>query len=614
MDRSLASGEIGPEPVGEPAGQIDTQSARQSRALSILAAANAASEAGAWNGAAELYSDILRLMPEWAPAIWDRYRRALEEIGRSVEARERLASPVALQSAAAKRLAPHNALPSNGKHDAGQIAALVSRPESPVRAATEAAGGSAPDAAASDAAPAPQPGSLYCKWLWHAITVLCDGTVTCGLDDPFRSRNYGSVTTNSLREVFDRPAVRKRRDDLKAGTRCQGCHMYTTAADKSAETLKPSHPYPKILVLEPSIKCNIRCRNETCDIANDATIHVRREDFMPWPLFCKLIDEAGPEIDDLYFYNYGEPFVHPKALDMLAYAKKVNPALAVTTSTNGILLAREGVAERIVREDLVDWICFTIGGIDQETYVRYHKAGSFEKAMLGMRRLIEARRRAGKDKPVVHWRYLLFNWNDSDTCIEEALRLRSELGVDEFRFMLTASPMEGRSLRRAPGTPGFEAIKPWVAYQDDYSTEPFSEAGFWGAENNSTYGAFRWTGKQARFTLKPTENQIVVRLARSDDPMAPVPEAKIRLPWGEMQANIGVGRWGENTIAVPDAFLPEEVPIELEVDKLFAPIRHGNTSDNRELGLMVSMEGVSPATNPYRVKDTEPVRSFDLSR
>ncbi len=30
-------------------------------------------------------------------------------------------------------------------------------------------------------------------------------------------------------------------------------------------------------------------------------------------------------------------------------------------------LAREGMAERIVEEGLVNWICFTIGGINQET-------------------------------------------------------------------------------------------------------------------------------------------------------------------------------------------------------------------------------------------------------
>jgi hypothetical protein len=31
---------------------------------------------------------------------------------------------------------------------------------------------------------------------------------------------------------------------------------------------------------------------------------------MPWALFCKVIDEAGPHLEKLYFYNYGEPFLH----------------------------------------------------------------------------------------------------------------------------------------------------------------------------------------------------------------------------------------------------------------------------------------------------------------
>src|SRR6185437_1689943 len=267
------------------------------------------------------------------------------------------------------------------------------------------------------------------------------------------------------------------------------------------------------------------------------------------PLFCKLIDEVGLHLKNLYFYNYGEPFAHPKALDMLAYAKKVNPSVRVTTSTNGILLAREGLTERIVSENLVDWICFTIGGIDQETYGRYHKSGSFEKAMTGMRRMVEAKRHAGKAKPTVHWRYLVFNWNDSDECVAEALRLREEIGPDEFKFMLTASPIEGRSLMRAPGTPGFEAIKPWLAYQDFYSADPFLEAGLWALENSPRLGPFSWTGRTARVCMKPVDGQMNLRLARSSNPMAPPQNVKLRFPWQhEVAGNVGLGQWADNPI------------------------------------------------------------------
>jgi hypothetical protein len=392
--------------------------------------------------------------------------------------------------------------------------------------------------------------------------------------------------------------------------------MQTTADGKDAQTLTPSSPYPRRLVLEPTIKCNIRCTNETCNIANDAAFHLRREEFMAWPLYCKLIDEVGPHLRRLLFYNYGEPFAHPKALDMLAYAKKVNPQIQVTTSTNGILLAREGLVERIVEENLVDWICFTIGGIDQETYGRYHKSGSFEKATIGMRRMVEAKRRAGKNKPTVHWRYLVFNWNDSDECIAEALRLREEIGVDEFRFMLTASPIEGRSLRRAPGTPGFDAIRPWLAYQDFYSADPLLEAGLWAHESSPRLGPFSWTGRTARVCVKPVDGQVNLRLARSSNPMAPPQTAKLRLPWQyEVIANVGLGQWGDNLIAVPEEFRHEDIQITVEVDQIFSPLRHTETHDNRELGVMVCMDGgVSAAPNPFRTTAVSPEKIRGLSR
>lgn len=455
---------------------------------------------------------------------------------------------------------------------------------------------------------------LYCEWLWHTVTVLCDGTVTCGLDDPFKLRNHGSLKSKSLREIFADAPIAKRREALLSGKKCFKCTMHTTAAGHEKE-LTPSAPYPKRIVLEPTIRCNIRCTNETCNVANDSAFHLRREDFMAWPLYTKLMDEVGPHLRRLLFYNYGEPFAHPKALDMLAYAKKVNPGIQVTTSTNGILLAREGMVERIVEEDLIDWICFTIGGVDQETYGRYHKAGSFEKAMTGMRRLVEAKKRAGKDKPTVHWRYLMFHWNDSDECVAEALRLREEIGVDQFKFMLTASPIEGRSLRRAPGTPGFEAIRKWLAYQDFYNADPMLEAGLWALESSPRLGPFAWTGRVARVTVKPVDGQINLRLARSSNPVAPKQTAMLRLPWQhEVEANVGLGKWGDNPIPVPADFGQDDVEVTIEVDQIFSPLRHTETHDNRELGVMVSMEGVMAAPNPFRTAPVSQERIRGLSR
>jgi hypothetical protein len=209
----------------------------------------------------------------------------------------------------------------------------------------------------------------------------------------------------------------------------------------------------------------------------------------------------------------------------------------------------------------------------------------------------------------------MFNWNDSDECVAEALRLREEIGVDEFKFMLTASPIEGRSLRRAPGTPGYEAIKPWLAFQDFYNPDPFLEAGLWALENSPRLGPFAWTGRVARVSVKPVDGRINLRLARSANPVAPEQTATLRLPWNEdVIANVGLGQWLDNSFTVPADFPGGDVEITVAVDQIFSPLRHTETHDNRELGVMVCMDGVSAAPNPFRTAEVSQDRIRNKSR
>ena len=298
---------------------------------------------------------------------------------------------------------------------------------------------------------------LFCRWLWHSATLLCDGTITCGLDDPFKLRNYGNLKTHSLREILDGIAVKERRHNLLQGRDCGVCQLHTPVDHVNISQLSPSAPFPYKLVVESSIRCNIRCNNSVCNMANDATFHVRTEDYLNIDVFRKAMDEIGPLLTDLLFFNYGEPFINPKAIDMLKYARLANPKMKITSSTNGLLLSRGDIAEQIVEQGLVDWLCFTIGGCDEDTYSKYHKSSSFEKAIAGMKKVADAKSRLGKTSPTIHWRYLLFNWNDTDAHIARAQQIAKDVGVDEFKIFITGTPLEGRSLRRAPGTPGYEA-------------------------------------------------------------------------------------------------------------------------------------------------------------
>jgi hypothetical protein len=139
--------------------------------------------------------------------------------------------------------------------------------------------------------------SRYCDYLWDSLTVLSDGSITCGFDDPYRRRNFGNIAAHSIAETFNGSAVRQLRERLLGGTACRGCHLHARLRDRG-DTPLPSIPaMPRRLILEPTIRCNLRCRNPVCDLNNDRSFEQRDEPFLRWESFAKLMDEAGPHLE-----------------------------------------------------------------------------------------------------------------------------------------------------------------------------------------------------------------------------------------------------------------------------------------------------------------------------
>ena len=417
--------------------------------------------------------------------------------------------------------------------------------------------------------------AFYCQWLWHAITILADGNVTCGLDDLFGMRSFGNVQTQSVKEIISSTALNSLRSNLLSGIRCKTCNLYSRVDDTNRSLLTPS-PYPKRAVIESTIRCNIRCRNAVCDVNNDRTFHGRKEDYLRLETFCKVIDEIGPYLESLYFFNYGEPFLNPHALDMLMYSRRMNSKMHIATSTNGILLGKRK-AEYIVENTLLDNVCFTIGGCDQNSYEKYHKQGVFAEAFAGMKNITDAKKYLKKERPFVHWRYLLFHWNDSDEHIEKARSLASELGVNALTFHLTEVPLDGRSVLRAPGSPGFDKIADSVEYEYHYSPDPYSEAGLYGPELSSQLGEYCWTGRIARVEV-PLADQVILRLAGIGPGWGvKQPAVHIKTPWEERIARVGQGEWAENPLFVPRDRPLRSFVVELRADHVWVPYRYGIT-------------------------------------
>ena len=91
-----------------------------------------------------------------------------------------------------------------------------------------------------------------------------------------------------------------------------------------------------------------------------------------------------------YYFTGGEPFMHPRLLDMLAATLQVGPA---TVLTNGTLLPDRVVESLASSHDASSYsleLRVSIDGPDAATNDRIRGAGSFDRAMDGVRRLVNA--------------------------------------------------------------------------------------------------------------------------------------------------------------------------------------------------------------------------------
>ena len=111
---------------------------------------------------------------------------------------------------------------------------------------------------------------------------------------------------------------------------------------------------------------------------------------LDFDLFTRVIDEAGPSLGRVDFFNYGEAFLHKRAVEMCEYIKAKFPHIYLYTSTNGLALTEER-ARRLVHSG-IDEVTFSIDGATPETYIQYRQRGDFNKAIANLTAAVDEKR------------------------------------------------------------------------------------------------------------------------------------------------------------------------------------------------------------------------------
>jgi hypothetical protein len=299
-----------------------------------------------------------------------------------------------------------------------------------------------------------------CSWPWSTLVLLCDGRVVCGCADPYAKRVLGDARRDTMEAIWTGSAAQALRTDLNQGgaTFCGDCPLKLPLAPDVAPPGRSLDVgrLPSRLYVECTAACNISCFQACCAPETGIT-RTRQAGMLDFEVFARVLDEVGPSLVRLDFFNYGETFLHKRAIEMCERIKTRFPHIYLYTSTNGLALDPEKT-RRLARSG-IDEVTFSIDGATQASYERYRQRGNLERALTNLATLVAEKQRTGSDVPFINWRYILFTWNDSDEEMNLARRLAEEIGVDRLCWEMTDHPPEAFSRRFAPGTEGLARIR-----------------------------------------------------------------------------------------------------------------------------------------------------------
>ncbi|MFZ9700183.1 MAG: radical SAM/SPASM domain-containing protein [Flavobacteriales bacterium] len=181
---------------------------------------------------------------------------------------------------------------------------------------------------------------------------------------------------------------------------------------------------PFSLSVEPTTSCNLRCP----ECPSGLRSFTRPTGMLDAKVFQPFLDSIAHHVVYLNFYFQGEPFLHPKFLDLVNLAVQRN--IFTSTSTNAHYLTPK-MAERVVESGL-HRIIISLDGASQEVYQNYRIGGQVEKVLEGIHNIHQARVIAGKKTPEIVVQNLLVKPNIHEKDLVEAKA--KELGADRVVF------------------------------------------------------------------------------------------------------------------------------------------------------------------------------------
>lgn len=177
---------------------------------------------------------------------------------------------------------------------------------------------------------------------------------------------------------------------------------------------------PLYTELELTTTCNQHC--SFCGV--DHLVN-RSQSFLEETAAYALIDALRQNGNkSLMISGHGEPLVHEKAPDIIAYASR---RMCTSVTTNGTLL--DDIRLHLIDE--LKWIRFSVNGYNPENYARIHGSGAdqFHKVLRNIERAVERKAQRGLN---LHIGVQLILLPDNAHGLFALAKVLKNIGVDYF--------------------------------------------------------------------------------------------------------------------------------------------------------------------------------------
>lgn len=181
---------------------------------------------------------------------------------------------------------------------------------------------------------------------------------------------------------------------------------------------------PIAISIEPTTSCNLRCP----ECPSGLRSFTRPTGMLDDKLYKQVIDELSETLLYLIFYFQGEPYLHPKFLDLVKYASKKR--IYTATSTNAHYLTDTNAKKTI--ESGLDRMIISIDGTTQDVYEQYRVGGNLSKVIEGTKNIVRWKKELKSKTPHIIFQFLVVKPNEHQ--LEEVRKLAKEVGVDEVAF------------------------------------------------------------------------------------------------------------------------------------------------------------------------------------